>query len=84
VKEETALFKRKEELRKAASGMKKLIKDNNHTELVITSDQVYKEAVEDFAEGLLLSFYSFKKYKTCEDEMTKTILQTCCIVIPEN
>jgi len=72
VKEGAGIFKKKEEIRKAASGMKKLIKDNNHTELVITSDRVYKEAVEDFAEGLLLSFYSFDKYKTKDDEDDKS------------
>jgi len=71
VKEGSEIFRTKEELRKAASGLKKLIKDNNHTELVITSDKVYKEAVEDFTEGLLLSFYSFDKYKTREDEDDK-------------
>jgi leucyl aminopeptidase len=32
--------------------------------LVITSDSAYKGAIEDFAEGFLLSIYSFDKYKT--------------------
>lgn len=57
-------FKTREELRKSAYNLRKLIKKNNHTELVITSFGAYKGAVEDFAEGLLLSFYSFSKYKS--------------------
>jgi len=64
-------FKVREELRRTSYNLRKLIKGNNHTELVITSDKAYKGAVEDFAEGLLLSFYSFEKYKTKEDDDTK-------------
>jgi leucyl aminopeptidase len=71
VKEGVSSFKAKEELRKAASNLKKLIKSNNHSELVITSSEVYREAVEDFTEGLLLSIYSFDKYKTKDDEDSK-------------
>jgi leucyl aminopeptidase len=71
VKEKVSIYKAKEELRKTASGIKKLIRGNNHEELVITSSQAYKEAVEDFTEGLLLSFYSFDKYKTKADEDSK-------------
>jgi leucyl aminopeptidase len=51
--------------------LRKLIKGNNHSELVITSDKAYQGAIEDFAEGLLLSIYSFEKYKTKEDDDTK-------------
>jgi leucyl aminopeptidase len=58
----------REELRKTSYNLRKQIKGNNHSELVITSDKAYKGAVEDFAEGLLLSFYSFGKYKTKEEE----------------
>jgi leucyl aminopeptidase len=58
----------REELRKTSYKLRKLIKSNNHSELVITSDKAYNGAVEDFAEGLLLSFYSFKKYKTKTEE----------------
>jgi len=61
----------KEELRKCASNLKKLIRSNNHKELVITSSRAYKGAIEDFTEGLLLSFYKFGKYKTKEEEGTK-------------
>lgn len=61
-------YKAREETRKAASNLKKLIRSNDHSELVITSDNVYREAVEDFAEGLILSSYSFNKYKTKVDE----------------
>ncbi len=61
----------KEELRKCASNLKKLIESNNHQELIITSSQAYKGAIEDFTEGLLLSFYKFGKYKTKEKEGVK-------------
>jgi len=60
-----------EELRKSASGLKKLIKSNNHSELVITSGKVAEGSVEAFTEGLLLSFYSFRKYKTEEEDKVK-------------
>jgi leucyl aminopeptidase len=62
----------REELRKSASSLKKLIKSNNHRELVITSFGAYKGAIEDFTEGFLLSIYSFHKHKTKEDEESKT------------
>lgn len=62
----------REELRKTSYNLRSLIKGNNHDELVITSENAYKGAVEDFAEGLVLSFYSFGKYKTKSEEDTKT------------
>jgi len=71
IKEGADEFKTKEELRKTASGLKKLIKSNNHKELVIVAHKAYKGAIEDFTEGLLLSFYSFDKYKTKDDEESK-------------
>ena len=71
VKEGVSGFKEKEELRKAAAGMKKLIRSNNHSELVITSHSMYRGAIGDFAEGLLLSFYSFEKYKTKDEDEKK-------------
>ncbi len=58
----------REELRRTAYNLKKLIRDNNHRELVITSHETYAGAVEDFAEGLLLSIYSFDRYKTRNGE----------------
>jgi leucyl aminopeptidase len=61
----------REELRKSASGLKQLIKSNNHSELIITSFKAYRGAIEDFTEGLMLSFYSFDKYKTKEDDEKK-------------
>jgi leucyl aminopeptidase len=57
-----------EDLRKIASGLKKTIRSNNHRELVITSDNTVKDAVEAFTEGLLLSIYSFDKYQTRKDK----------------
>lgn len=60
-----------EELRKTASGLKKLIRSNNHSELVITSVKTFEGAIEAFTEGLVLSFYSFRKYKTYEDDKAK-------------
>ncbi len=61
-------YKIREELRRAAYKLRKLIKENNHDSLVITSYKTYKGAIEDFAEGLLLSSYSFDKYKTMRAE----------------
>jgi leucyl aminopeptidase len=71
LKEGVPHHKIKEELRKSAYNLRKLIKGNNHAELIITSEGAYKGAVEDFAEGLLLSFYAFNKYKTKNDENDK-------------
>jgi leucyl aminopeptidase len=61
----------REELRKTAYSLKKLIRENNHQELVITSHKAYKGAIEDFTEGLVLSIYSFGKYKTLTEENEK-------------
>ena len=61
----------REDLRREASKLKKLIKSNNHNELVITSFKAYGEAVTDFAEGFLLSTYSFDKYITRDEEKSK-------------
>lgn len=58
----------REELRKEASKMKKLIRSNDHKELVISGHNVYDDALTDFAEGLILSIYSFDRYKTKDDE----------------
>jgi leucyl aminopeptidase len=63
LKEDVAHYKRREELRRLAYRLRKLIRSNNHDSLVITSDNAYRGAVEDFAEGLILSSYSFDKYK---------------------
>jgi len=71
LKAEKSHHKVREELRKAAYNLRNLIKKNSHSELVITSEKAYKGAVEDFAEGLILSFYSFSKYKTKADESGK-------------
>jgi leucyl aminopeptidase len=68
IKDNVAEFRAREELRKTAYNLKKLIKSNNHTGLVITSFNTFKGAAEDFTEGLLLSIYSFDKYKTKENE----------------
>jgi leucyl aminopeptidase len=71
LKEGIAQNKVREELRKTAYNLKKLIKENNHPELVITSHKAYIGAEEDFAEGLVLSIYSFEKYKTLTEENEK-------------
>ena len=72
LKEEIVHYKVREELRRTSYNLRKLIKGNNHSELIITSENAYKGAVEDFTEGLLLSIYSFDKYKTksLKDENT--------------
>lgn len=64
LKEESVQYKVREELRKTSYNLRKLIKDNNHSELVVTSDKAYHGSIEDFTEGLVLSIYSFDKYKT--------------------
>jgi leucyl aminopeptidase len=71
LKTDKSHHKVREELRKAAYSLRNLIKKNNHPELVITSEKAYKGAVEDFTEGLILSFYSFSRYKTKPDESDK-------------
>ncbi len=71
IKSEFTGFRAKEELRKTAYNLRKLIRSNNHRELVITSNDSYKGAIEDLTEGLVLSFYSFDKYKTKEPEEPK-------------
>jgi leucyl aminopeptidase len=61
-------YKIREELRRTAYNLRNLLKENNHSELIITSGNAYPGAVEDFAEGFLLSVYSFDKYKTIEEK----------------
>ena len=68
VKDDLPEFRQKEELRKTAYSIRKLIKSNNHSELVITSHKTFRGAIESFAEGLILSFYLFDRYKTREDK----------------
>lgn len=68
LKEGISHHKIREELRRAAYNLKKLIGGNNHPELLITSSLAYKEAIEDFTEGFLLGIYTFEKYKTKKDE----------------
>jgi len=70
-KENLPDYKVREELRKTASVLKVQIKSNNHSELVITSWQALSGAVEAFTEGLLLSIYSFDKYKSVKDKKKK-------------
>ncbi|MGD0340447.1 MAG: leucyl aminopeptidase family protein [Bacteroidales bacterium] len=67
IKEGVPVFKAKEELRKAASKLKKLIKSNNHKELIIASSHAFTGAIENFAEGLILSAYKFDKYKSPDE-----------------
>ncbi|HKK42139.1 MAG TPA: leucyl aminopeptidase family protein, partial [Bacteroidales bacterium] len=71
IREDIPQNKVREELRKTAYNLKKSLKENNHQELVVTSHEAYKGAVEDFTEGLLLSIYSFDRYKTGNGEKNK-------------
>jgi len=71
VSEANTEYRKKEDLRKSAFNLRKLIRSNNHSELVIASYQAFSGDIEAFTEGLLLSFYSFKKYKTKKDESEK-------------
>lgn len=73
LKEGVAHYKVREELRRTAYNLRKLIKENNHTELVITASGAYKGAAEDFTEGLVLSTYSFDKYKTKQEKEEKSL-----------
>jgi leucyl aminopeptidase len=61
----------REELRKSAYNLRKLIKSNIHSELAVTADKAYGGAIEDFTEGLILSMYAFDKYKTSKDEVAE-------------
>jgi len=72
LKEDISHHKIREELRRTAYNMRKLIKGNNHSELVITSDKAFAGADGDFTEGLILSIYAFDKYKTRIDEAADT------------
>jgi len=69
-------YRVREELRRTSYNLRKLIKGNNHSKLVITSDKAYKGAIEDLTEGLLLSFYSFEKYKTKAEDDAKKLYPT--------
>jgi len=71
IKDDLPAGRCREELRKSAAGLKKLIKSNNHKEVVITSGKVPEGAVEAFTEGLVLSFYSFGKYKSTDEDKVK-------------
>jgi leucyl aminopeptidase len=71
LKEGKEQYKIREELRRTSYNIRKLIKENNHSELVVTSEKAYKGAIEDFIEGLMLSIYSFDKYKTQEGKDDK-------------
>lgn len=68
LKEGISPHKIREELRRTAYNLRKTIKGNNHSELVIASEKAYRTSVEDFTEGLILSMYSFDKYKTSKEE----------------
>jgi leucyl aminopeptidase len=72
LKENSSHHKVREELRRSAYKIRKLVKANNHKELVITSENAYDGALGDFAEGLILSVYSFSKYKTKKDDEAKS------------
>jgi leucyl aminopeptidase len=72
LKEKESHYKTREELRRTAYNIRTIIKGYNFDELIITSGDVYKGAIEDFTEGLILSIYSFDKYKTKDaDEVKK-------------
>lgn len=68
VKESEGGLKLREEIRRSAYKIRKSIKSNNHIELVICSSGLYENASLDFAEGLILSSYSFDKYKRKDED----------------
>ena len=71
LKKKGELYEKKEWLRQQASKIKDFILDNGHEELVVASENVYDEAVADFAEGFVLSAYSYDKYKSEKDKQKK-------------
>jgi leucyl aminopeptidase len=70
-KEEEQQYKISEQLRRSAYKLRKLIKSNNHKELVITSKDVSQRSILDFTEGFILSIYCFGKYRDNNDENNK-------------
>ena len=64
-------YQKLEGLRKTAYSLRKTIKSNNHEELVIAACHGIEGSVEAFAEGLLLSVYSFDKYKTKREDIDR-------------
>ncbi len=72
IKDSHPEYRKKEELRKTAFNLRKTIKSGNHGTLVIAGHKDFPGAVSAFTEGLLLSFYSFDKYKTEAGEKDKT------------
>jgi leucyl aminopeptidase len=64
-------YKCSEELRKTASKLRKQIKSHDLRELVIASYNAPGSSVLSFAEGLILSFYEFRKYKTVKEDKEK-------------
>jgi leucyl aminopeptidase len=68
LKTDISQHKIREELRKAAYNLRNQIMVNSHAELVVTADKAYAGAIEDFSEGLILSMYSFDKYKTRKED----------------
>ncbi len=64
-------YRKLEGLRKTAYSLRKTIKSNNHEELVIAAWQGVEGSVGAFAEGLLLSAYSFDKYKTKREDIDR-------------
>lgn len=71
IKEGISHHKIREELRREAYNLKKLIKGNNHSEIVVTSYLAYRDAIADFTEGLVLGIYSFEKYKTKKEDVPR-------------
>lgn len=71
LKEGTSHYSIREELRRTAYNLRKLIRGNNHPGLLIASSSAYSGAIHDFAEGFLLGIYTFEKYKTRKDKAAK-------------
>ncbi len=71
IKDEQHQYKISEQLRRSAYKLRKLIRSNNHKELVITSIDAPKRSVLDFTEGFVLSMYCFRKYRDKKDESNK-------------
>jgi leucyl aminopeptidase len=63
-----------EKMRKQASELYRLIKQNEHHEILIVDVSERNEMVKAFLEGLALSHYQFVKYKTSESDK-RNVLQ---------
>lgn len=66
-------FKKREYYRKQGSTLYSLLKENEIRDFQIQNTDLSKQEIFDFSEGLLLSNYSFDKYKTKKSSLISDI-----------